>query len=313
MANAVAPASPDTSDIYQPIPHLLASLTRHSHDMAEHLSALTKHFDMCVTAVRTTEGGAALARRRAAEVTEGGDPVSISGVIAEQDASPDADLDISPQDRAAVVQVVVQDAPEVDEVVAEIQAVLQQMESDFGALKEQTDQIRAAYVSTVAAFYVLEEIGARLQSYVDAEAEFAQRWEDEKAVVLDKLQEMDELRRFYERYASAYDSLLLEVERRRTVQDKIANTWRKAKEAVDRLSEGDRKEREHFRQEIGEFLPTDLWVGMTGPIRRWEIVPVDEEEGMAEGSGSVKTPMPSTPTLRTARPATEAKGRGSVR
>ena len=287
--------------------------------MAEHLSALTKHFDMCVTAVRTTEGGAALARRRAAEVTEGGDPVSISGVIAEQDASPDADLEISPQDRAAVVQVVVQDAPEVDEVVAEIQAVLQQMESDFGALKEQTDQIRAAYVTTVAAFYVLEEIGARLQSYVDAEAEFAQRWEDEKAAVLDKLQEMDELRRFYERYASAYDSLLLEVERRRTVQDKIANTWRKAKEAVDRLSEGDRKEREHFRQEIGEFLPTDLWVGMTGPIRRWEVVAVDEEEeGMAEGSGSVKTPMPSTPTLstptlRTARPATEAKGRGSVR
>ncbi|KAK3331679.1 autophagy-related protein 17 [Cercophora scortea] len=287
MSTATSP-SPSASSAYQSMPHLLASLSDHSHDIAEHLTSLTRHFDMCVTAVRTTEGGAALARRKAAEVTEGGDPVSISGVIAEQESHM-AELEpMDPRERAEIVQVVVQDAPEVDEVIAEIQAVLQQMEIDFGALKEQADHIRSTYATTIAAFHVLEDIGSRLQSYVAAEAEYMQRWEDEKDIIFGKLQEMDDLRRFYEGYANAYDSLLLEVERRRSAEDKIQTIWRKAKESVDKLVDADRKERLHFRQEIGEFLPTDLWVGMNDPMRRWEITSVLEDaEGDVEMRNSI--------------------------
>lgn len=155
--------------------------------MAQHLTSLNNHFDMCVKAVRATEGGAALARRRAAEATdtEDGGPVSISGVITEQEShSRVADLEpMDPEERAEIIQVVVQDAPEVDEVVAEIQAVLQQMEQDFGALKQQADRIRAESTATSAAFQVLEEIGARLLSYTAAENEFAQRWADEQDII----------------------------------------------------------------------------------------------------------------------------------
>ncbi len=246
--------------------------------MAEHLTSLTRHFDMCVTAVRTTEGGAALARRKAAEVTQSqeGDAVSISGVIAEQESHVSELEPMSAQERAEIVQVVVQDAPEVDEVVAELEAVLRQMELDFASLKEQADQIEGAYVATIETFHVLEEVGSRLHSYAAAEAEYLQRWEDEKEIIFGKLEEMEELRKFYDGYASAYDSLILEVERRRSAEEKIYNTRRKAKEAVDKLVDADRKQRDEFRQEIGEFLPTDLWVDMNVPVRRWEVVPVDE-------------------------------------
>ncbi|KAL2019039.1 hypothetical protein VTK56DRAFT_10143 [Thermocarpiscus australiensis] len=312
MSAAPSPDSPSSSSAYQPIPHLLASLTDHSHAMAQHLASLNTHFDMCVKAVRATEGGAALARRRAAEATDGdtGDPVSISGVLAEQEPRinnnnnssnsnnmPD-DLvvhPLDPQERAEIVQVVVQDAPEVDEVVAEIQAVLQRMELEFGALKDQAEGIRRAHAATMVAFQVLEEIGARLRSYVAAESEFVQRWADERDTVLNKLEEMAELRRFYEGYASAYDSLLLEVERRRAVEEKIHNTLRKAKENVDNLVEADRKQREYFRQEVGEFLPTDLWVGMNDPLRRWELVPVQEAGGADEEARErqASTPVPT--------------------
>ena len=302
LSSATGPSSTASSTTYQPIPDLLASLTEHSHAMAEQLTSLTQHFDMCVKAVRATEGGAALARRQAADLTEGGDPVSISGVIAEQDTQNVAELEaMDPQERAEVVQVVVEDAHEVEEVVSEIQAGLLQMEADFGALKEQTDRIRAAHLSTIAAFHVVEDIGVKLPSYVDAENEFVQRWEDEKNIIYSKVDEMSVLREFYDGYASAYGSLMLEVERRRVVQDKIANTWRKARETVDKLVESDRKEREHFRQEIGEFLPTDLWVGMVEPTRRWEVVPVDEEV-----EGSVGT-EPSTPTLKNAKPVAQGR------
>ncbi|KAL2156917.1 hypothetical protein VTH06DRAFT_2323 [Thermothelomyces fergusii] len=282
LAAAPSPDSAASSTAHKPIPDLLASLVEQSEAMATHLAALTSHFDLCVRAVRATEGGAALARRRAAEAThDGGDPVSISGVITEQESRvPDLEP-MDPQELAEMVQVVVADAQEVDEVVAEIQAGLQQMEQTFGALKEQADRVRAAWLATLAAFQVLEDVGGRLPSYAAAEHEFDQRWEAEKDVIYAKLEEMDGLRRFYEGYASAYSSLLLEAERRRAVEDKIRATLRKARDNVNNLVEADRKQREHFRQEVGEFLPGDLWVGMNSPLRRWELVPVDADDDAA--------------------------------
>lgn len=274
--------------------------------MAQHLTSLNNHFDMCVKAVRATEGGAALARRRAAEVTDGGDPVSISGIITEQESHVEDLEPMDPQERAEIVQVVVQDAPEVDEVVTEIQAVLQQMELEFGSLKEQSDGIRAAYVATVSALQVLDDVGTRLQSYVAAEGEFAQRWEDEKGIILGKLQEMDEMRRFYEGYARAYDSLMLENERRRAVDEKVQNILRKAKENVENLLQADRRQREQFRQEVGEFLPTDLWVGMNSPPRRWMLVPVEEPSAETEARDHEL----STPTVAK---AAIARGKEPVR
>lgn len=312
MKASPSPDSPPGSPtVVVPMPELLASLTEYSHAMAQHLSSLNNHFDMCVKAVRATEGGAALARRRAAETEDydGGGPVSISGVIAEQESRV-ADLDpMDPEERAEIVQVVVQDAPEVDEVVAEIQTVLQRMELEFGMLKQQADRAKADHAVTMAAFHVLDEIGSRLQNYVAAESEFAQRWADEKDTIFSKLEDMDAMRRFYEGYASAYDSLLLEVERRRAVEDRIRATLRKAKENVDNLVEADRRQREHFRQEVGEFLPTDLWVGMNSPLPRWELVPVGEPDagaGAGAGADAREDTEPSTPT-----PA-RAAGRGKA-
>ncbi|KAL2145159.1 hypothetical protein VTI28DRAFT_7795 [Corynascus sepedonium] len=290
LTAAPAPDSPSSSTAYKPIPHLLAALAENSEAMARHLAALTSHFDMCVKAVRATEGGAALARRRAAEATHDGDPVSISGVITEQESHlPDLEP-MDPQELAEIVQVVVGDAQEVDEVVAEIQAGLQQMEQDFGALKEQADRIKAVWMATLGAFQVLEELGSRLQSYVAAEHEFEERWEAEKDIIYGKLEEMEGLKRFYEGYASAYSSLLLEAERRRAVEEKIQNTLRKARDNVNNLIEADRKQREHFRQEVGEFLPGDLWVGMNSPLKRWELVPTSADEGVSESQEELTTP-----------------------
>jgi len=301
IAASAPPASPSASSNSPPMSHLLDSLTNHSHAMAEHLTSLTRHFDLCVTAVRTTEGGAALARRRAAEVTEGGDPVSISGVIAgDPESHMTTELEpIDPQERTEIVQVVVQDAAEVDDVVADIQGVLQQMETDFAALKEQTDGARNSHDNIINAFLVLEDVGSRLHSYIAAESEFLQRWDNEKDIIFGKLDDMKQLKAFYEGYANAYDSLLLEAARRQSVEDKIQATWRKAKEAVDKLVEADRRERTIFRQEIGEFLPTDLWVGMNDPMKMWQLVPVPAEgDASAAQNAETRQRRSSTDTLR---------------
>lgn len=248
---------------------------------------------MCVTAIRTTEGAAALARRKAAEVTQsqGGESVSISGVIAEQESNRS---DLEPQtaeDRAEMLRVVIQDARLVDGVVQDIQDHLAQVEQKNAALGDQTDQTRKAHLGMLDAYATLGEIGDRLADYLAAEEDFKTRWEMEKEVVFTKLEEMKQMREFYEGYASAYHGLLMEVARRRTVEDKVQAILRKAQESVDKMLEIDRAERETFRQEVGEFLPTDLWADMQGPAKRWKIVQVDDneqatEEGFADANPS---------------------------
>ncbi|KAK8104630.1 autophagy-related protein 17 [Apiospora kogelbergensis] len=288
LSASASPLSPSASDATQPIIQLLASMMDNSHEMAELLTSLTKHFDLCVTAVRITEGGVALARRRAAEVTQsqdGREAVSISGVIPDQDPhAPELDS-ISAQERANIPHVVVQDAAEVYGVIEEISARLQALEDEFARLEEQTNQIKHTYVTTIGAFHVLEDIGTRLQSYIASESEYRDRWQDEHQSITEKMGEMDSLRAFYETYAHSYDNLVLEADRRRIHEEKVLSVWRKAKESVDKLIDIDQRQRDTFRQEVAEYIPTDLWAGMDEGMRKWEVVPVRDNGGV-EGSSN---------------------------
>lgn len=257
--------------------------------MAQLLTSLNKHFDMCVTAIRTTEGAAALARRKAAEVTQsqGGDGVSISGVIAEQESNLSALEPETAEDRAEMLRVVVQDAKEVDEVVQEICERHAAMEHEYRMIEERAEETRRAYMGMLQAYAMLCDLGDRLSDYVAAEDDFKTRWMLEEDIVFAKLREMKQMRDFYEGYASAYDSLILEVERRRGVDERVASIWRKAQDNVDKILDADRVARETFRSDVGEWLPTDLWAGVKGLVTRWKVVPVHEEDpkgGYAAGS-----------------------------
>ncbi|KAI1144302.1 autophagy-related protein 17 [Hypoxylon sp. FL0543] len=278
MSAAPPLPTPSASSTEPTLPSLLSSMIENSHAMAELLSSLTKHFDLCVTAVRTTEGGAALARIKAAEATnsQDGEDVSISGVIADQESHVLDYEPISPEDRAQMLEVVVQDASEVEDVVRELNQRLLSMEEDFANIDHQTSQVKNTYISTLDAFRLLEDIGSRLQSYIAAESEFRDRWNQEHQAIQDKIGEMDDLRIFYENYSNSYDGLILEVERRRSLEEKVLGIWKKAKESVDKIIESDRKERELFRQEVAEYLPGDLWPGMDDAMTRWEVVPVQD-------------------------------------
>ncbi|TFA97996.1 Autophagy-related protein 17 [Trichoderma ghanense] len=275
MDSAPIPAPPN-----QGMSDMMLDLFEHSTVMAESLASLTRHFDMCVTAVRTTEGAAALARRMAAEATQtqGSESVSISGVIAEQESNKS---DLEPQtaqDRAEMLRVVIQDADMVEDVVRDIQEHLAQIELKYSVLQDVAERTRAANAGILDAFTQLSEVSHRLASYQAAEDDFLSRWAMEKEVIFAKIEEMTEMRAFYEGYASAYHGLLIEVARRQTVEDKVQATLRKAQETVDKMLEADRAERETFRQEVGEFLPTDLWADMQGSVRRWKIVQDDDEQ-----------------------------------
>jgi autophagy-related protein 17 len=272
---SISPSGADSSNKPQvPMTERLDNLISYSAHMASNLASLTNHFDLCVTAIRTTEGAAALARRKAAETTQpqGPDGVSISGVIAEQESNVS---DLEPKtarDRAEMLKVVVQDAGEVDDVVGEIHEGLRMMEQEYGDFQEQVAQTKQAYEGMMQAYIALGEIGERLTDYLAAEEDFKQRWEMEKEVVFSHLKEMHELKEFYGRYSGAYDGLVLEVERRRNVNERVEAIWRKAQENVNKIMETDQSARDTFYTDVGEYLPTDLWDDMQGPAIKWKVI-----------------------------------------
>ena len=273
------------NDDNEPTPtptELLYNLVDHSANMAQLLASLTNHFDMCVTAIRTTDGAAALARRKAAIASDStNNPVSLSGVIAEQEShQPNLEPE-TPQDRAEMLKVVIQDALEVPDVVHEIHDRLTEMETQHTTLRALTTSSHTSHLAILSAYALLCEMGDRLPDYIAAEGDFRNRWEIEKDVIYGKLEAMREMREFYDGYASAYDGLVMEVERRKVVEDKVAAMWKKTRDGVEKLLDQDQSARDKFRSDVGEFLPTDLWEGMQGSATRWKVVPVvgDVEDG----------------------------------
>ncbi|KAI3343767.1 autophagy-related protein 17 [Ustulina deusta] len=291
ISSVPSPASPSISSSGPPLLDMLSSMIDTSHAMAELLNSLTKHFDLCVTAVRTTEGGSALARIKAAEATQSqeGDDVSISGVIPDQESHMPDLGSLSPEDRAQMLEVLVQDSSEVEDVVQELNEHLQTVEAEFSTFDERTTQVKLGYLSTLDAFRTLEDIGTRIQSYISAENEFRDRWVEEQETIHDKMSEMEDLRIFYEKYAGTYDHLILEVERRRAVEEKILGIWRRAKESVEKIIDADSRQRDLFRQEVADHLPTDLWPGMDDPILKWDLVPSIDNGSDYRGSRGAPT------------------------
>lgn len=246
---------------------------------------------MCVTAIRTTEGAADLARRKVATTSGSTDNVSISGVIAEQQHNPQHEdlTPKTPQDRAEMLRVVMQDAQEVDDVVHEISSLHAAIEHANAKLTHLHSLVRSSLSQTLNSYTLLTTILPRLPSYLASSSDFLTRWHLETSTVTTLLEGMHTTRDFYEGYASAYSSLLLEAERRKGVEEKIASVWRKAGEAVGKVVEVDERAREAFREDVGEFLPEDLWEGLTdqGRVRRWDIVPVRDGEDTGRARGEV--------------------------
>lgn len=245
--------------------------------MASLLDSLVSHFDLCVNAIRHTEGGYAAVRKAASSQPPGVEPISVSGVMNNEDDTAEEQT-LTEEERREMLDVLEKDAEQVDDVVMELREFLSDMEQKNEYILEYVSNLTTMHTSTLATFQMLESISARLSGYIIASQDFRLRWEDTKLNIQDQLNELESMRVFYENYHSSYDGLLLEVWRRRQTEEKVKGVMRKAIEQVERVLEGDRIEREAFRSDVGEFLPVDLWGGVNASPSRWEFVRKGEEE-----------------------------------
>lgn len=250
-----------------PLPSMLHSLETHAQEMANLLESLVQHFDICVTAVKHTEGGGPAAQSITGDMPTGVPVGGRTGSNAEdgmKNADPSAPLDpLSESDYREMVNVLIKDAAEAQDVVLEIQDHIGDMESVLENILNQRDVLLSVYHATTEIFHHLSSLAsARLPVYIAQAHTFSRVWSEQNERINGGLADLSDLHSLYDGFLDAYDGLILEVYRRRHVRQRVEKVLREARNKLNHLYEEDVNGRETFRVEQGDYLPSDIWPGI---------------------------------------------------
>jgi autophagy-related protein 17 len=251
------------------IPPLFHALTAHATEMASLLSSLVAHYDLCTSALKHTEGGGEAARQAS----------PLSACEAPEDSlyknQPLGSL--NEHERQDMLAVVDNDAQEVEDVMLEITERLSEMETTLEQLQSYSHAIRLRHKLLNRVLDLLRALGGSLPIFIAAAKLYGNNWNTLKEVLLVKAEELASLTDFYDSFITSYTSLLEEVDRRHAVETRMQRIADKARREIAALYKEDVAMREDFVRETGEFLPRDIWPGLTDAPRRWEITAVSPE------------------------------------
>ena len=207
-----------------------------------------------MNAIKNTEGaGAAVAREFTTEdLPEGVDVETFQGPVES----------MLQDERLEMLRVLSDDAAEVDDVVTDIQGRGSDMEIQLEHIAGWRDSCVRTHRDVAAAFHLLEKLGERLPEHVKEVQTFSAHWHDSKNGMEDYIAGMSQLCEMYENFLGAYDGMIVEAARRRAAKKKMDKIVQEAQSQLDKLYEDDISERELFRTEQGEFLPSDIWHGL---------------------------------------------------
>ncbi|KAF2154702.1 APG17-domain-containing protein [Myriangium duriaei CBS 260.36] len=271
------PSSDDPEDMPTTIPDLYHRLTTNATDMASLLQNLISHYDLCITALKHTEGGGEAARAATfsssepAPLSSGADSPTEASLYAGADAEAHR-LPISPAERDQMLTVVAEDAAQVDEVVDELAERARDMSATLARVEASTGIARAHAASLSTLVSQLADLGATaLPACVTSASTFRSTWNDLRAALVDRTASLADLAVFYDAFLASYASLLREVERRGMVEAKMRRIADRAMRDIEALRAEDKDMRDQFLKDVGDWLPRDIWPGLVeGPVK-WEI------------------------------------------
>ncbi|KAJ0426940.1 autophagy-related protein 17 [Aspergillus carlsbadensis] len=247
------------------MPSMVHSLEMHAQEMANLLESLVRHFDLCVTAVKHTEGGGAAAQSITGDMPAG--VISSRGGNNEGNivANLNAPLDpLSDSEYREMVNVIINDAAEAEDVVMEIQDRIGEMESVIENLLTQRNSFAAVYSATKDVFAHLSSLAStRLPGYITQAHTFTGVWNEEHDRIKGGLADLSDLSSLYDGFLEAYDGLIIEVTRRKHVRHRVEKILRDTRHKLDALYDEDVNARETFRVEQGDYLPSDIWPGLS--------------------------------------------------
>jgi autophagy-related protein 17 len=265
------------------IPALFHDMESHAAEMATLLQSLISHYDLCVSALKHTEGGGEAAR----EAVQAADELAknAQGVEESLYAAATVPDPMDAAERAEMLRVLENDAAEVEDVVGELRERGSEIEGLYGQLCSRAENSRKTMRGLRRAVESMHAVRDALPVYLDAVAGFREGWSNLRASMQGKTQELVGLCGFYEQFWSGYKKLLREVDRRAAVEAQMVKVAEKARQDLEKLYEADREAREEFVDEVGGFLPGDIWPGLAERGSRWEVREIGDGEDEEELGG----------------------------
>jgi autophagy-related protein 17 len=224
-------------DVYDmtPIPSLFGSLENHATDVASHLESLVKHYDLCLSALRSTEGGGEFISKASEE-----DAPHLAGLgLGITNLEEEKPSRIGEQDRLNMLAVIVKDAGEVDEVVDEIRDALAEMEEQLSQIETYVIELRTMSKRLQMSYGLLKNVSEKVPGYINECSGFQIAWEDEKGILNTKIDEIEGLTEFYDGFSGGYDGLIVEVHRRRTAKREMDKIARQALAQIEKIYRGE--------------------------------------------------------------------------
>lgn len=271
------------------ISQLFHSITDNASTMASLLQSLISHYDLCVAALRHTEGGGEAARRAVQQHQRSGSPSDSTDLpkgksnLEESLYRKDHAAPISGEEKTEMLKVLFQDSEQVDDVVAELSEHARDLEGAFDRLAAHARKGRERDKTLRKVVGMLHEMrDIHLPSHLHALQTFSQDWQRIRSAIDEGTAQLVSLSAFYNDFYESYSKLLREVDRRAATEAQMKRIAEKAAKEITRLREKDREAREGFMREVEDFLPGDLWPALRVEGRRWEVVemgPEDEEVG----------------------------------
>ena len=263
------------------IPTLFHDMESHAAEMATLLQSLISHYDLCVSALKHTEGGGEAAR----EAVQAADELAknAQGVEESLYAAATVPDPMDAAERTEMLRILENDAAEVEDVVGELRERGSEIESLYAQLSIRAETSRKTMRNLRRAVENMHTVKDALPIYLDAVASFKEGWTNLCASMQGKTQELVGLCGFYEQFWSGYKKLLREVARRAAVEAQMVRVAEKARRDLEKLYEADREAREEFVDEVGGFLPGDIWPGLAERGTRWEVREIGDGEEEEEG------------------------------
>jgi len=221
----------------------------HATEMAHLLGNLVTHYELCIKALRHTEGGSdAMATEVEGPQQSEGAPVIGLGLSldtnsfdigsAEQSSRRYSLAAAMPQEeREDMLRVLHNDSSEVSDVVLEILERSASLTSSYSYIQRAVDALTQSYADLQIAASQLAVLAPKLPLYIEAGAIWTRRWEEERVTIEEGLGELEGLRLFYEGCVGAYGALEGEIERRARARREVEKVLEEAMKEVQELNQ----------------------------------------------------------------------------
>lgn len=242
LQRKVKPLKPQQKKSLEQAHERTDSITSDARDMASMLESLTKHYDLCFTAGEEA---------RALEAGIGG---SREGLY-------------------ALVFIVEKDAGDVEEIVSELYDRRDTIEESEHFVSSFLSETVDAWNKASSVFDIFDNFSkTQLAEYSQALSDFSKDHSFYIAEIEKLMGEIESLVKYYEIFLQSYHAMVLEVLRRKRAQERLSNMAKTMAETLSDAFKQEEEARQKFVKERGDYLPSDLWEGLTGTFTEPQVV-----------------------------------------